>query len=105
LETQELFRPIFTDHKNEIYAGLHVYAGRRLIDNQNPRLALRHFEQAFRLHPKAVLHFWYKVIQAALGSLGLEKMYLAYRKMRRKYQYQSRKLIVDNRGVRWEDEH
>jgi glycosyltransferase involved in cell wall biosynthesis len=104
LETQELFLPVFAGHKKEIYAGLHVYAGRRLIDNQNPRSALNSFGQAFRLHPRAVFHFWYKVIQAMLGSLGLERFYFAYRKMRRKYQFQSRKLIVDNRGVRWKDE-
>ena len=104
LESQELFRPIFADRRQEIYAGLHVYAGRRMIDNQNPRSALKNFAKAFRLYPRSVLPFWYKVIQAALGSLGLERLYLAYRRMRRNYQFRSRKLLVDTHGVRWEDE-
>jgi hypothetical protein len=104
LETQELFLPVFAEYRKEIYAGLHVYAGRRLIDNHNPRSALRHFGLAFRLDPGSVLRFWHKVIQASLGSLGLEWFYLAYRKMRRRYQFQSRKLIVDHQGVRWDDE-
>ena len=104
LETQEEFQPIFALHKKEIYAGLHVYAGRRLIDNHDPRLAVEHFVKAFRLSPRAVGRFWYKTLQALIGSLGMEQVYLAYRRLRRKYQYQSRKLIVDEMGVRWENE-
>jgi len=104
LETQDLFRPVFALHGSEIYAGLHVYAGRRLIDNNNSRSALKHFSQAFRLSPRAVGRFWYKAIQALIGSLGLASLYLTYRKIRRKHQFHSRQIIVDEHGVRWKDE-
>jgi len=103
LESQESFRPVFAQHKNEIYAGLHVYAGRRLIDNNNTREALQHFYEAFRLSPRAVSRFWYKVVQAMMGNLGMARLYLAYRKLRRKHQFHLQQLIVDEQGVRWED--
>jgi glycosyltransferase involved in cell wall biosynthesis len=99
LEQQAEFKPFFTASRKEIYAGLHVFAGKRLIDAGEPRLAVDHFRQAWRLSPRAVLPVWYKVVQAEGNSLGLERLFLTYRKTRRKIQYSRQQLKVDENGV------
>ncbi|MFZ2095275.1 MAG: glycosyltransferase family 2 protein [Anaerolineales bacterium] len=89
---------IIRDHKI-IYAGLHVFDGRRQIDAGKPRLALEHFKQAWRLSPPVVLLVWYKVVQAIGNSLGLEKIFLSYRTFRRRLKNRERCLVIDEHGV------
>jgi tetratricopeptide (TPR) repeat protein len=101
LEAQPLFQPAFTDQRNDIYAGLHVFAAKRLIDAGQPDLALAHFRQALRFSPSAVGGAWYKVLQALGGVLGLDALFMTYRRSRRKLQHQSRQLTVDEKGVYW----
>lgn len=103
LEMEPLFQDCFRQHRQEIYAGLHLFAGKRLIDAGQPRAALRHFRQAFRLSTKSTLKVWYKVVQALGGSLGLSPLFLAFRKSRRSAQHGTRRLVVDSGGVRWAD--
>ena len=102
LEIQPRFQPVFTAQRKSIYAGLHVFAAKRLIDARQPPQALRHFRQALRLSPPAVGRAWYKVLQAAGGAIGLNPLFLAYRKARRKLQHRTQQLVVDGQGVRWE---
>ena len=71
------------------------------LDNARARQALRHFGNAFRYSPGAVLPVWYKVAQALGGVLGLEKAFLSYRRTRRKYQHHEQQLQVDASGVHW----
>jgi hypothetical protein len=80
-------------------ASLHVFSARRLIDASDHRQALRHFFQAFREKPSVVLRFWYKVIQALGGVLGLESLFLLYRRWRRKFQHRSARIIVGETGA------
>lgn len=101
LEKEALFRETFADRRNEIYAGLHVFAGKRLIDAGRPDQALSHFRQALSLSPVTVARSWYKVVQAVGGGLGLRGAFLAYRNARRTMQHGSKKLLVDGNGVRW----
>jgi glycosyltransferase involved in cell wall biosynthesis len=101
LETQPLFQPVFTAQGKVIYAGLHVFAAKRLIDAGQPAKALGQFRQAFRLSPLVVGKAWYKVIQAAGGAIGLGPLFLAYRKSRRLLQHRTQCLVVDSQGVRW----
>jgi glycosyltransferase involved in cell wall biosynthesis len=97
------FQAVFAGERRKIYAGLHVFAGKRLIDAGEPRLALTHFRQAWRLSPGRVLPVWYKVIQAAGYRVGLEKLFLTYRSIRRKVQHGRQKLQVTENGVRLVD--
>ncbi len=99
LEDDPIFQPVITQTHSSLYSGLHVFAGKRLIDADEPRLALDHFRQAWQLSPKVVLRAWYKVVQAAGNSIGLGRLFIAYRKTRRRIQHHSQRLHLDELGV------
>ena len=101
LQSTSPFDQVLTAHKQEIVAGLHVFAARRLIDAGEPGQALSHFRQAFLLSPKTVSRAWYKVAQALGGALGLTRLFLLYRSSRRKIQHRTQRLEVGAAGVRW----
>ena len=102
LEMQPLFQPVFASQRRQIYAGMHVFAGKRLIDSSQPRQALIHFGQALRLSPAVALRAWYKIVQALGGSLGLSGLFLAYRRARRRLTHRPQQWIIDEQGGRWE---
>jgi len=104
LEKQPLFEPVFSAQGNTIYAGLHVFAAKRLIDAGHPAQALQHFAQAMRLSPGIVGRAWYKVIQALGGAIGLGPLFMAYRKSRRRLQHRQQRMVVNDQGVHWETE-
>jgi hypothetical protein len=99
LEHDPIFQPVITRSQSSLFAGLHVFAGKRLIDADEPRLALDHFRQAWQLSPKVVLRAWYKVVQALGNSVGLDRLFLAYRKTRRRIQHHGQQLRLDELGV------
>jgi hypothetical protein len=101
LQKDALFAPVIEENHDEIYAGLHVFHGRRLIDAKQPRGALAQFWQAFRLHPRTVLQVWFKVVQALGGFIGLGELFLVYRRLRRRIQNRPQRLVVDEKGVHW----
>ncbi|MGE5224777.1 MAG: glycosyltransferase family 2 protein [Omnitrophica WOR_2 bacterium] len=101
LEQDPCFEPVFRQHRQEIEAGLHVFAAKRAIDAGLPRKALRSFAQAWQFSPRSVLKAWYKVVQALGGALGLGRLFLAYRSLRRRFTHASRQLAVDNHGTHW----
>jgi glycosyltransferase involved in cell wall biosynthesis len=103
IEDDPLMREVFQHKKNEIYAGLNVFAGRRYIDAGKPREALGYFWQAIRLKPAVVFQSWYKLVQALGGSIGLGAVFLAYRKFRRRVTHKSRQLEVNLTGVYWNE--
>ncbi len=103
LETEPDFQPIFSQHHKDIYAGLHVYAGKRLIDAGKSRQALAHFKKAWQISPRVVTGAWRKVIQAAGFSLGIGSLFLTYRKTRRQVQFHGQQLRLDDRGIRLVD--
>ena len=103
LEYDPIFQPVITRSHSSLYAGLHVFAGKRLIDADEPHLALDHFRQAWQLSPKVVLRAWHKVIQAAGNSIGLGRLFLAYRKTRRLLEHHGQQLQLDEMGVHLED--
>ena len=98
LENDPYLQPVITRSNPNLYAGLHVFAGKRLIDAGEPHLALDHFRQAWRLSPQTVLRSWYKVVQAAGNTLGLNKLFLAYRSSRRRIQHRGQQLRLDEQG-------
>jgi hypothetical protein len=101
LRRDPLFAPTIARSFPEIYAGLHVFSARRLIDAGQPRQALRHFWQGFRLSARVVSRVWYKVVQALGGAVGLGGLFLAYRDLRRRLRHPSNRLLVDETGVHW----
>lgn len=101
LEETEAFKLYFERQRDSIYAGLHIFAARRLIDAGQPRQALDHFRTAYRISPQAVGKAWYKVAQALGISLGMGAAFLGYRSLRRKIQHGKRRLTVDESGAHW----
>lgn len=92
---------VFEKYGDEIYAGLNVFAGRRYIDAGRSREALFFFWRAFRFKPGFVLRYWFKVIQALGGAIGLGGLFLVYRKWFRQVRGRSRKLAVSEHGINW----
>ena len=103
LETERGFRDCFESDSNGIQAGLHIFAGKRLIDAGEPKSALMYFRKAWKLSPKRVVEVWYKVLQALGGAIGLNSLFLAYRRLRRRVQYGTKRLAVNDTGVFWAD--
>ncbi len=101
LEKEHLFQPVFQKKGKRIWAGLNIFAARRLIDAGLPHKAVSHFWNAFRLSPGSILPFWFKVVQAVGGTLGLSKLFLMYRSTRRGLQHGKQRLVVNENGVTW----
>jgi len=101
LEQDPAFQPAFTRYRKDIYAGLHIFAARRLIDSGEPRQALDHFQQATRFSLPKVLLVWYKVLQALGGAFGMGRLFSYYRQTRRRLQHRTRHLVVSKSGVSW----
>ena len=88
--------PAMASDAGRIHAGLECFAGRRLIDAGRYGQALRHFARAARHAPGSTLRYWYKILQAGMGAIGLEGVFLWYRRARRRVQHgQTRLNIAD----------
>jgi hypothetical protein len=72
-----------------------------LIDAGQPAKALSHFWQAFRLSPAEAMRVWYKIAQAAGGIIGLGKLFLVFRWVRRWIKPQKGSLTADEDGIHW----
>jgi glycosyltransferase involved in cell wall biosynthesis len=101
LKGDPAYREVYRLNGRQIEAGLAMFAGKRYIDAGRPAQALRCFGQAFRLSPRLVGRFWFKVVQAAGGAVGLSQVFLAYRRLRREVQHGRRRLAVDEQGLHW----
>lgn len=102
LEAEPHFQPVFASRRKQIYAGMHVFAGKRLIDSSQPRQALSHFGQALRLSTPVALRAWYKIVQALGGAMGLSGLFLAYRRARRRLTHRPQQWVIDEQGGRWQ---
>ncbi len=99
LEDETFFHQVFSAQHERLYAGLHIFAAKRLIDSGQPSLALTHFHQAWKLSPSLVLRVWYKVCQAVGNKIGLAGLFRSYRNIRRRLQHRDQRLMVDESGV------
>jgi glycosyltransferase involved in cell wall biosynthesis len=79
--------PLVASHRRRVTANLECFCGRRMIDAGRHAQALRFFARGFVHSPIAALRYWYKIVQAAMGAVGLEAVFLWYRKMRREFQH------------------
>ena len=101
LENDPAVKPAFIQHHDQIAAGLHVFAGKRLIDAGLYRQALDHFRQAWHLSPKVVVSAYRKVAQAFGFALGIGYPFLAFRKIRRRLEFHGQQLYLDEHGAHW----
>ncbi len=100
LENHPDIGEVIRRHYKSIYAGLHIFDGKRQIDAGNPRLAIKRFRQAWQLSPTSVVRAWYKVLQALGGCIGIGNWFTGYRSLRRKLKYRHNFLAVSDKGVR-----
>ncbi len=94
-EASPLLASIVAENQHRITAGLGVFAARRLIDAKKHREALRRITAAIFQHPSTVARYWYKWVQAAFSSIGLDPLFMWYRKTRRKLVYSSTRIELD----------
>jgi len=92
--------PVIAAHPARVSAGLESFSGRRLIDAGQYGRALGHFARSFFVNPGVTLHYWYKVVQACLGAIGLERVFLWYRRTRRRLQHSGVRLTLADGIVR-----
>lgn len=102
LQSDPELSAVITEHQSEIMAGLHIFAGRRMIDAGKPRDALRHFRAAWKLDRRRVGKMWFKVVQALGQSIHLGGLFLTYRNIRRGFQHRGTRLVVDDNGVHYQ---
>jgi glycosyltransferase involved in cell wall biosynthesis len=83
---------VVRENSARIYAGLGVFTARRLIDAKKHRDAFSRITQATFKHPATVARYWYKWVQAALSTLGLDPLFMWYRRTRRRLLYAGRRI-------------
>ena len=71
-------------NKNRVNAGLKIFSARRLIDAGQFRNAFRLLTKATWIHPRSVMRYWYKVVQAGFSAIGLGWAFELYRTTRRR---------------------
>ena len=101
LRLQPQLGEVIAAHEKEIYAGIHAFHGRRLIDARQYRRAFNEFWQAFRLHPPTAAWLWFKALQAMGGMVGLGGVFLAFRDFRRSLHNGTKTLAVNEQGPHW----
>jgi glycosyltransferase involved in cell wall biosynthesis len=101
LENDPLFSQVFKERRDEIYAGMNTFAGRRYIDAGEYKKSIQHFFSSLKLAPREALKYWYKILQAGMGLIGLMPLALFYRRVRRKIKFKNKSLKLDRSGVRW----
>lgn len=91
----------FARYGRRIQSGLHLFATYRYLDAGAPGKAFNHYLKAFIISPLLALGAWRKFVQALGGALGLGKIFVTYRGLRRRNQYGSRRLVVTDQGIDW----
>jgi glycosyltransferase involved in cell wall biosynthesis len=91
--------PIIEENYRKVYASLNAFAARRLIDAGEHRTAVRRMFKALGLAPEVFLKYWYKAVQAVMSALGLERLFLFYRKARRKIQHADTRVVMGDQGA------
>jgi len=90
---------IVAAHVARVTAGLEAFSGRRLIDAGQYAQALRHFAEALRTDPRLASRYWYKIVQAGMGAIGLEGVFLWYRRTRRRLQHGQTQLNIADGSI------
>ena len=102
IEAAEVSQPydsIIKENRQRVYASLHAFAARRLIDAGQYRQAVQRMCNVLFKSPRVFIRYWYKAIQASASMIGLEKLFLKYRVLRRKIQYIESYVIIGENGA------
>ena len=94
-EASSMLGPIVNENWERIFAGLGVFTARRLIDAKKHSEALKRITAAVFRHPMTVARYWYKWVQAAFSSLGLDPVFMWYRKARRRLMYHGERINLE----------
>jgi glycosyltransferase involved in cell wall biosynthesis len=94
-EESDFLGQVVAENRRRVYAGLGVFSARRLIDAKRHREALGHITAAIFKHPLTVARYWYKWVQAAFSSIGLDPLFMWYRRTRRKLLYSNSRIELD----------
>jgi glycosyltransferase involved in cell wall biosynthesis len=90
-------QPDMTEHmaanKNRVDAGLMIFSARRLIDAGQFRKAFRLLMRATKTHPRSVIRYWYKVVQAGFSAIGMGWAFELYRTTRRRVFHRGKKIV------------
>ncbi len=92
--------PIYARNRHRIAAALECFGGRRMIDAGRYATAVQLFGRGLARDPRVVLRYWFKGLQAVLGLLGLQSLFLWYRRSRRRWQHREARLVLDSDGFR-----
>lgn len=98
-QSKKIGEVIERNHRR-IDAGLLVFSARRLIDAKKHRQALQRINRAFLLHPSTVFKYWYKWVQAAFSSIGLDPLFMWYRRTRRRIFHAGKRIELDKPHAR-----
>jgi glycosyltransferase involved in cell wall biosynthesis len=101
LEKDPRFRTVFTTHQRQIWGGLHFFATKRYLDAGDFNQSLKHYFKGLTIDPLGAIRIWRKLLQAMAGVIGMHKVFMAYRHLRRQVQFQDRRLVVSPAGVQW----
>ena len=80
-------------NKERVDAGLMIFSARRLIDAGQFRSAFRLLIEATMIHPRSVMRYWYKVVQAGFSAIGLGWAFELYRTTRRRAVHRGQRII------------
>jgi len=98
-ERSQAFGSLIQENRRRVHASLHAFAARRLIDAGEHRMATQRMLKALFLAPEVFFRYWYKAVQACASALGLERLFLFYRRSRRKIQHAEARIVVGSHGA------
>jgi glycosyltransferase involved in cell wall biosynthesis len=94
-EVTDPLRLVVAQNRRRIIAGLGVFTARRLIDAKYHRQALKRITLSIFQHPSTVARYWYKWIQAAFSAIGLDSLFMLYRRIRRRLLYAGERIDME----------
>jgi glycosyltransferase involved in cell wall biosynthesis len=98
-ESDSSLGPLIQANKRSIEAALATFAGRRLIDAGQYQRSLKYLWQALLRSPSVAVKYWYKYIQALMGFLGMEPLFIGYRNFRRQITHGSTEIVLSEDGM------
>jgi hypothetical protein len=99
-ESSQILGPTVKENQRRIYASLDTFTARRLIDAGQYQQAVQRMYKALFASPRIFIRYWYKAVQASAGMIGLEKIFIRYRELRRKIQYTESYVVVGKTGAK-----
>jgi glycosyltransferase involved in cell wall biosynthesis len=97
-ESSPVLGDLINANDRKVRASLHAFAARRMIDGGEHKEATSEIFKAFFADPRVGFRYWYKALQASLSAVGLGRLFLAYRNVRRRIQHRKRHVVMTENG-------